>query len=130
MFGSTLLRSKVKCDGEREISQQITEGSTNFRLEIEGYLNSAELTFGEMNTDLRTAMSQAAQKFNESDEKNTQIEGVLRMLIEQQKQTQQAWENERKARKQENEDVSKKGPRRYSMLWKNNSICLPLTNRR
>ena len=31
---------------ERDIAQQITEGSSNFRLEIEGYLNSAELTFG------------------------------------------------------------------------------------
>ena len=93
---------------ERSIAQQITEGSSNFRSEIEGYLNSAELTFKEMNADLRTAMGQVAQRFSENDEKSAQVEGVLRMLLEQQKQTQLAWGQERKVRERENEDVSKR----------------------
>ena len=79
---------------ERGIAQQITEGSSNFRSEIEGYLNSAELTFEKMNADLRTAMGQVAQKFSESDEKSAKVEGMLRTLLEQHQQTQMVLEQE------------------------------------
>ena len=93
---------------EKGIVQQITEGSSNFRSEIEGYLNSAEITFNEMNTNLRTAMGQVALKFSENDLKSAQVEEVLKKILEQQQQTQLAWEQERKVRERENEDVSKR----------------------
>merc|ERR1712112_684745 len=103
---------------ERSIVQQIKEGSSKFRLEIEGYLTSADLTFEKMNIDLKTAMGQVAKKFNESDEKNAQVEGVLRMLLEQQQQTQLAWEHDRKIRERETEDVSKKFTQMYNVMEK------------
>ena len=61
-----------------------------------------------MNTDLRTAMGQVAQKFSESDEKSAKVEGMLRTLLEQHQQTQMVLEQERKEREREKEDVSQK----------------------
>ena len=114
---------------ERSIVQQIKEGSSNFRLEIEGYLTNANLTFGKMNNDLKIAMGQAAKKFSESDEKNAQVEGLLRMLLEQQQQTQLAWGQERKIKEREKRMLVRR-LQKYVMLWENNNICLPLAIKR
>ena len=90
----------------RSIVQQITEGSSNFRMEIEGHLSNAENTFEKLNSDLRNAMSQVALKFSENDGKSAKFEGMLQALLEQNQQTQQVLERERRNRELENKDVS------------------------
>ena len=93
---------------ERSIAQQITDGSSNFRMEIEGYLSSAEHTFEKLNNDLRNAMSQVALKFSESDGKSAKVEGMIQSLLEQNQLTQQVLEKEREERELEKKDVSQR----------------------
>ena len=84
---------------ERSIVQQITEGSSNFRNEIEGRLSNADNTFNKMNNDVRNAMNQVAIRFSENEEKNEKLEGMLKALMEQTQQTQQVLVQERRERK-------------------------------
>ena len=83
---------------ESNIAQQIKEGSSNFRTEIEGYLSSAETTFGKLNKDLGNVASQVANKFSENDGRNAKVDGALQVLMEQNMKTQQEWEQERRER--------------------------------
>ena len=61
-----------------------------------------------LNRDLRNAMSQVALRFSENDGKNAKFEGMLQALLEQNQQTQQALEQERREMELENQDVSKR----------------------
>ena len=101
---------------ENSIARQIKEGSSNFRMEIEGYLNSADITFEKLNNDLRKVVSQVAQKFSENDGRNAKVEGMLQMLMGQNIITQQVCEQERREREQEKNEVSKKMSAIYNVL--------------
>ena len=57
------------------MAQQIQIGSSNFRTEIEGYLNNAELTFEKMNVNLRIMLNQVANKFHENDGRSEKFDG-------------------------------------------------------
>ena len=66
---------------ESNTAQQIQVGSSNFRTEIEGYSDNAELTFGELNENLRIMLNQVSNKLHENDGSG-KFEGVLIALIE------------------------------------------------
>ena len=83
---------------ESNIVQQIQLGSSNFRIEIEGYLNNAESTFGEMNVNLGIMLNQGSNMFQENGGRNEKVEGMLIALIEGNKRMQQVLENERRER--------------------------------
>ena len=87
--------------------QQIKVGSSNFRTEIEGYLSSAELTFGKLNEDLRNILSQVANKFSENDGRNARVEGGVRSANRENRITKQVLEHERRDREIEKYEVSK-----------------------
>ena len=53
-------------------------------------------------------MSQVALKFSESDGKSAKVEGALQALLEQNQQTQQVLEQERRERELEKKDVSQR----------------------
>ena len=53
-------------------------------------------------------MSQVALKFSESDGKSAKVEGMLQALLEQNQQTQQVLEQERRERELEKKDVSQR----------------------
>ena len=62
---------------ERSIARQITDGSSNFRMEIGGHLDITERTFGKLNNGLRNVVTQVAGKFNENDGRNAKIDGLF-----------------------------------------------------
>ena len=80
---------------ERSIAQQIMDGSSNFRAEIEKHLGNAESTFGKLNQDVSYAMKQVELKVYENDGESAKFEGMLQTLIEKQQQTQKVLEQER-----------------------------------
>ena len=114
---------------ESNIAQQIQVGSSNFRTEIEGYLSSAELTFGELNGNLSITLNQVANELRENDGRSGKFEGMLVALIGQNRRTQQVLENERGDREKENNEISNKISVTCSAI-ENNKICSPPTNRR
>ena len=95
---------------ESNIAQQIQLGSSNYRIEIEGYLNNAESTFGKMNVNLGSMLNHVANKFQENDGRSGKFEGMLISLIEGNKRMQQLLENERREKEKENNEISNRTP--------------------
>ena len=83
---------------ESNMAQQIQIGSSNFRTEIEGYLNNDESTFEKMNVNLGIMLNQVSNKFHENDGRSEKFEWMLIALIEENKRTQQILEYERRER--------------------------------
>ena len=91
---------------ESNTVQQIQIGSSNFRTEIEGYLNNAESTFGRLSENLRIMLNQVTNKLQANDARSEKLEGLLIELMGQNKITQEVLENERKDRGKENKENS------------------------